>query len=141
MDRVFLDANVLFSVAYRGDSGLARIWSLSETELVTSDYALCEAARNLTAKDQHDRLQAFMSAVALCADLPSTGILFSKITLPEKDWPILLAALESRCTHLVTGDRRHFGHLYQTKVEGVLIQSPRQYLDSVSKRPKDGQSH
>ncbi len=35
MDRLFLDANVLFSAAYRDDSGLQRLWDLSDVELVT----------------------------------------------------------------------------------------------------------
>ena len=33
----------------------------------------------------------------------------SGITLPEKDAPILLAAMETQATHLVTGDVRHSG--------------------------------
>jgi hypothetical protein len=47
VDRVFLDANVLFSASYREDSGLLRLWQLKETELVTSPYALDEARRNV----------------------------------------------------------------------------------------------
>ena len=39
MDRVFLDANVLFSAAYRQDSSLLRLWELKDVELVTSAYA------------------------------------------------------------------------------------------------------
>jgi hypothetical protein len=36
VDRLFLDANVLFSAAYRADSGLLRLWDLPDTELVLS---------------------------------------------------------------------------------------------------------
>ena len=31
------------------------------------------------------------------------------VSLPEKDVPILLAAIEARATHLLTGDLRHCG--------------------------------
>lgn len=50
------------------------------------------------------------------------------ISMPDKDAPILLAAIDSGCTHLITGDTRHFGHLFGTHVPGVLIQTPAQYL-------------
>ena len=40
MDRVFLDANVLFSAASTPDSGLRALWSLAGVELVTSEFAL-----------------------------------------------------------------------------------------------------
>jgi uncharacterized membrane protein HdeD (DUF308 family) len=34
LDRVFLDANVLFSAAYRADAGLGRLWNLKDVALV-----------------------------------------------------------------------------------------------------------
>ena len=59
MDRIFLDANVLFSAAYRPDAGLARLarlWRLEGVELITSAYAAEEAKLNLTEEDQRARL-------------------------------------------------------------------------------------
>jgi hypothetical protein len=32
LDRVFLDANVLFSAAYMENSGLARLWQLDDAD-------------------------------------------------------------------------------------------------------------
>ncbi len=58
MDRLFLDANVLFSAAYREDAGLVELWKLEDVELVTSAYAFEEARRNLTDDEQIERLQA-----------------------------------------------------------------------------------
>jgi uncharacterized protein len=52
LDRVFLDANVLFSAAYASGAGLQRLWKLSEIELVTSHYAVAEA-RLIAAKSTH----------------------------------------------------------------------------------------
>lgn len=50
MIRVFLDANVLFSAAYREGNGILRLWELSGIHLVTSSYAVEEAERNIARK-------------------------------------------------------------------------------------------
>lgn len=50
------------------------------------------------------------------------------IQLDDKDVPILLAAIEARATHLLTGDQQDFGHLYGRTVSGVKIVMPGEYL-------------
>jgi hypothetical protein len=50
------------------------------------------------------------------------------ISLPEKDVPILLAAIEARATHLLTGDVRHFGPYFGKRIEGIMILVPGEYL-------------
>lgn len=50
MTRVFLDANVLFSAAWRTGCGLTRLWHIESNRLVTSPYAANEAERNLARK-------------------------------------------------------------------------------------------
>ena len=52
MDRLFLDANVLFSAAYRIDAGLLQLWKLKNVTLCSSRYALEEARINLANEDQ-----------------------------------------------------------------------------------------
>jgi hypothetical protein len=47
MDRLFLDADVLFSAAYRSEAGLLRFWQLKNAVLSTSHYASEEARVNL----------------------------------------------------------------------------------------------
>ena len=48
MDRVFLDANVLYSAAYLEFSDLGRLCTLDDLLLLlSSDYAIEEARRNL----------------------------------------------------------------------------------------------
>jgi predicted nucleic acid-binding protein len=47
LDRIFLDANVLYSAAYPESFGLARLWSQNDVELMSSPYAIEEARRNL----------------------------------------------------------------------------------------------
>ena len=135
LDRVFLDANILYSAAYGSDAGLKRLWNLKKAVLLTSDYAIAEARRNLA----QDRPPALDRLEHLVADLVTTSPmqnvrLPSDIRLDEKDRPILLAAIDCKADYLLTGDARHFGHLYGRRVASVLILRPAQYLNRVAER-------
>jgi predicted nucleic acid-binding protein len=128
VDRVFLDANVLFSAAY-GSPGLARLWTLAtegQLELLTSGYAIEEARRNLDRKEHKRRLAALLSAVKTVPE-PDPG-LPCPAALPPKDRPLLLAAIQAGATHFVTGDLKHFGAYRSRRLAGVLICTPRDYL-------------
>ena len=127
MDRVFLDANVLFSAAYRQDAGLRRFWRLPRVQLVSSRYALEEARANLARPEQRQRLEQLAAGVEITPAL-TPGELPKGIRLPDKDVPILLAAIAAQATHLVTGDLSHFGPLYGKRVQGVLVLTPGEYL-------------
>ena len=129
MDRLFLDANVLFSAAYRSDAGLCRLWELVDVELVTSAYALAEARVNLQEEEQRRRLAQLALSMQTIAGLMPRA-LPAGVTLRDKDRPILLAAIEARATHLLTGDMRDFGPYHGKIVEGVLILPPAAYLHS-----------
>ena len=124
---VFLDANVLFSAAYRKDAGVAALWELTEVELVSSEYAVQEARRNLEERDQLERLEDLAAPLRLVASIPDPG-LPEDVSLPQKDRPILLAAINAGATHLLTGDFKHFGPLYGRRVVGVRILAPGSYL-------------
>jgi predicted nucleic acid-binding protein len=129
VDRVFLDANVLFSAAYRGDSSLLQLWEIPDVTLVTSIYALEEASRNLGTPEQRDRLEVLAAQVEIPAsagevDLPK------EIDLPENDRPILQAAVEAKASHLLSGDRRAFGRYFGQRILGVLVLKPSAYLSS-----------
>lgn len=127
MDRVFLDANVLFSTAYRADAGTARLWSLADVALITSAYAAEEARRNLESSEQLARLDKLLAELELVG-ATSGRPLPEGIVLPEKDRPILLTAIEAAATHLVTGDFTHFGRYYGKRIAGVLVTTPGEYL-------------
>jgi predicted nucleic acid-binding protein len=131
MDRLFLDANVLFSAAYRPHAALRRLWELGDVELVTSSYALEEARVNLQEPMQRECLEQLPHAVRIIAGFINRP-LPEAVTLPDKDRPILLAAIDARATHLLTGDFRDFGPYYGQAIEGVLILSPAAYLRSRS---------
>ncbi len=126
MDRLFLDANVLFSAAYKTDARLLQLWKLKNVVLCSSAYALEEARINLTDEDQRVRLARSSQAVHLFEAAPQT--LPRGVSLPEKDVPILLAAIEARATHLLTGDVRHFSPYFGKKIEGITIMLPGEYL-------------
>jgi len=132
VDRLFLDANVLFSAAYREGAGVARLWQLPDVAPVTSDYAIEEAQRNLPEPDQRDRLEALLTTVGR---LPTTSLDPSArhgITLCEKDWPILAGAVAGSATHLVTGDVRDFGRYFGQMLFGVMVLTSADYLRSRS---------
>lgn len=126
-DRVFLDANVLFSAAYRSDSGLLRLWKHRGSVLLTSAFAIEEARRNLAPGDPRNRLDSLLERVVVVAEAPR-GLHADSWGLPEKDIPILAAAVRARATHLLTGDLNHFGHLMEKTVDGVLVLRPARYL-------------
>jgi len=128
VDRLFLDANVLFSAAYREDAPLRRLWRQPRAELITSAYALVEAERHLDAT-QRRRLADVVEKVEIVPDAPADD-LPPGIALRSKDAPILAAAIAATVTHLITGDRRDFGKHYGELIGGVLILPPRDYLES-----------
>src|ERR1700732_726397 len=105
MPRVFLDANVLFSAAYREGAGLLALWKRSDIELLTSGYAVEEARRNLDTADRRLRLEDLLAAVRIVSETPLTP-LPRGVRLREKDEPILRAAMAAGATHLLTGDLR-----------------------------------
>lgn len=128
MDQVFLDANVLFSAAYRVDTPLRKLFTLPHVRLVTSAYALEEAKRNLPSEQQRAELERLCQAVDVVSVLPPQGALSILAKLPENDRPILWAAISLRATHLLSGDFKAFGRFYGHTIEGVAVMPPAAYL-------------
>lgn len=134
MRRFFLDANVIFTAAHNPDGNGRALFSLAgeqQLELITSRYALEEAARNIAVKypECAAEFNTLIARLLLVAE-PSQGEIKLAAThsLPDKDVPILAAAIAARASALVTGDRRDFGHLYGAAVEGVAVLTPAQAL-------------
>jgi predicted nucleic acid-binding protein len=130
LDPIFLDANVLYSAAYLESSGLARLWSLNDVELVSSVYAIEEARRNL-AIDRPEALQRLirLTETLSTVDTPQPLTLPKNLRLDPKDQPILMAAIHGKADYLLTGDAKHFEHLYGKRIEGVLVLRPAQYFE------------
>jgi len=132
VDKLFLDANVLFSAAYRDSSPLLRLWQLEDVILFTSSHAVEEARRNiaLTRPDALPILEHLASKLVVLPKSKSDPSIPELLSLPEKDRPILSAALECGATHLLTGDKEHFGRFFGRSVCGILVLTPGAYLTS-----------
>lgn len=130
MDRLFLDANILFSAAYREDAGVRRLWSLPNAALLTSEYAVEEARRNLTTEEQLRRLNALLDPIKVAPSTTLDPALRKDVELRDKDWPILSGAIAADATHLITGDMRDFGPFMGQAVLGVIVLTPARYLNS-----------
>ena len=100
MDLVFLDANVLFSSAYRVEPPLRTLFTMLRAQLVTSAYALEEARRNLSSGQQQTELERLCRSVEVVSVLPQQGALSILSKVPKSDRPIW--ADHQRCHHHAT---------------------------------------
>jgi uncharacterized protein len=130
LDRLFLDANVLFSAAYSPSSPLLELWELAAVTLLSSQYAVTEAMVNLAdaRPDRLEQLQTLIGKIQLVNTPPNTQPREDTPGLPGKDLPIVWVAIEGKASHLLTVDKKHFGALYGKKVGGVMILNPSAYL-------------
>ena len=140
--RVFLDANILFSAA-KSDGAvrllLERLLKAGH-ECCVDGYVTEEARRNLATKAP-EGLPALAALLVRMRQEPvqhADAALEAALPLPEKDRPVLAAAIRHGCAALVTGDQRHFGSLYGKTVEGVAIHSPRSLAHALLKPPSRG---
>lgn len=113
---IYLDANVLFSVG-NPTSNIYRLLTLARDAghtLVSCELAIREAKVNIERKrpDWRIHFDAWLGRIqivpALCFAL--------EVELAEKDIPVLCAAIRARCDLFVTGDKQHFGHLFDQEV-------------------------
>ncbi len=128
--RVFLDANILFSAAKSDGAVRALLRLLVERghECWVDAYVVAEARRNLEAKGAQalDVLDAMLPLLNVARASPASAAGPDQLAwLPEKDRPVLAAAIRLRCDALVTGDRTHFGAGYGRSFGGVTVHSPR----------------
>ena len=126
--RIFLDANVIFSAASTNGAVrdfLTRLLAKRHV-LCVDEYVLGEARRNLASRDSssHLALERLVPSLEV-APFSSAIVPEARKLLPEKDQPVLSAAIRLQCNALVTGDRAHFGPLYGRTFSGVTIHSPR----------------
>ncbi|MDQ3639282.1 MAG: PIN domain-containing protein [Actinomycetota bacterium] len=109
-------------------AALVRLADLGKCELLTSPHALAEADRNLKLKRSRAarRLETEVApVVTVVAEATSEAVRVGlERGLPLKDAPILGAALRAGADMLVTGDARHFGHLYGDTIAGTRVVSP-----------------
>ena len=133
--RIFLDANVLFSAAKTDGAvrGLVHLLVDGGHECWVDEYVVIEARRNLGGKGREamaafEALLPYFKSGSMTRPLPDPELLD---WLPEKDRPVLAAAMRLQCDALVTGDRTHFGSAYGKAFGGVTIHSPRSMADAL----------
>ena len=129
---VFLDANVLFSAALGGPA-FELIWELAHqgrVRLVTSAHCRIEAGANLERKRPRSvaRLTRLLVDVERTPEPTSQQLAATRRLLPEKDAPVLAAALAAGAAALVTGDLKHFGALMDRDDLPLRVRSPRAFL-------------
>jgi predicted nucleic acid-binding protein len=131
--RIFVDANVLFSAA-RSVGAIRTLLQALQSEghaLAADAYVVAEARRNLQSKASADVL-AFLED--LLGQIEVRQVSYAEVAheqslvgwLPEKDRPVLLAAIAMQCDVLLTGDRTHFGEGYGKTFAGVTVYAPAQ---------------
>jgi predicted nucleic acid-binding protein len=126
--KVFLDANILFSISYKSESGLNQLFNLKNIQYFSCDYAVGEARRNLDKPDQHQRLEQDLTKITITKTVLNLD-LEEKIDLRDKDLPILFSAISAGCEYLITGDLRDFGKFFGKQVLGVKVLPPRIFLE------------
>lgn len=133
--RIFLDANILFSAA-KSDGAIRRLLALligAGHECWVDGYVVEEARRNLIAKAPagEAELNTLLSRVHAAPFQGSDDSIESALPLPEKDRPVLAAAIRHGCGALVTGDQSHFGSLYGKTIHDVAIHSLRSLAEAL----------
>lgn len=130
IDRIFLDADILFSVAH-GSPGLNHLWELAQKGscvLLASEYVIEEAKRNLSAAEQLQKLDEYLSLVQTVPEVDPT--ITCPINLPDKDRPVIMAAIGAKASYLITGDITHFGKYFGQTIMGVNICLARDYISA-----------
>ena len=114
-------------------AGLAHLWSLDDVQLLNSAYAIEEGTWSWIDPRLLPRFKRLLGSVAT-VEAPQGYKLRENVRLDPKDQPILVAAIHGKADYLLTGDARHFGHLYGKRIEGVRVLRPAQHLERRRRR-------
>ena len=133
--RIFLDAKILFSAA-RSDGAVRRLLEdlrQAGHQCVADGYVTGEARRNLEIKcpSALSSLSRILEHVDACRHVAPSASHQQIQLLPEKDRPVLAAAIHLGCQAMVTGDKMHFGALYGLTIGGVTINSPQSLAEGL----------
>lgn len=132
MSRVFLDANVLFSAGITPSGNARALFELAdqyeEIELLVSAYVIEEATTNLRARypEKVPELLRIIDGVGYVPEPPeellrAVYVRAERALRDPKDIPVLAAAVYAEADLLISGDRKHFGKLYDMVIGGCAI--------------------
>jgi hypothetical protein len=131
--RVFADANVLFSAADPSSATRILLDALfTHASVVVNEHVWEEARRNIAMKrpgltDSLEELKGRFLFSSKMAPVTNSH-------LPDDDQPVLGGAVAARCSHLWTGDKCHFGHLYGKTISGALVVSATVLADELTRK-------
>jgi predicted nucleic acid-binding protein len=133
--RIFLDANILFS-AVKSDGAVRKLLELllaAGHACWVDGYVVEEARRNLAAKFPGGLaiLEQLLARMHGAGTQHADAALEATLPLPEKDRPVLAAAIHNRCAALVTGDRAHSGKLFGKTIHGTTVHTPRSLAEAL----------
>lgn len=121
--KIFFDANILFSASQTGSATRILFDAVLNyaDECIANLHAFEEAKRNIESK-RPKQLSEFNK---ISKRIIVSNAFYSALTvdLPSQDVPILAGAIGAQCSHLWTGDKKHFGKFYGQSIHGVLIVS------------------
>jgi predicted nucleic acid-binding protein len=133
---VFLDSNVLFSVAWTGreksrSAILFELQSLGFVRLFISRLVLEETMSNLRGKrpEAIPFFEELSGEVEVVPDLVVEGGDRRLKELPENDRVILSTAVAHGMDFFLTGNTRDFRGLYHRRIGRTLILTPREFLN------------
>lgn len=131
--RVFVDANVLFSAADPESATRVLLEALfRHATVVIHEHVWEEARRNIETK--RPGLLSGLEKLKPRFHVSSRMTLVTDCPLPDKDQPVLGGAVADGCSHLWTGDKRHFGHLYGKIIHGTRLVPATMLADELSRK-------
>jgi predicted nucleic acid-binding protein len=133
--KVFLDSNILFSIAYSGKDKTRsylfyEIQSIGNLEVYISNLVCRESVFNIKIKKSEglSLLNELIKKSKILADV-LVDIKHELLnSLPQNDRIILATAISNRMDYFITGNSNDFKNLYQKKIGNTLILKPIDFL-------------
>ena len=130
--RVFADANILFSAADPESATRVLLNALFlHATVVINEHVWEEALRNTAMK--RPGLAGNLEKLKTSFHISSKMTTITNCKLPDNDQPVLGGAVAAGCSHLWTGDKRHFGHLYGKTIGSTLVVSSTALADELAR--------
>ena len=134
--KIFLDSNVLFSIAYTGKDKsrsylIYEIQTLGMLKVYLSKLVCEEALFNIRRKkpDAEELLIELIDRSEVLMDIAADLKHAEARKLPENDRIILSTAIYNKMDIFVTGNEKDFKNLYHKRVLSTLILKPVDFLN------------
>ncbi|MBA2713886.1 MAG: PIN domain-containing protein [Rubrobacteraceae bacterium] len=133
MIRVFVDATVLFSAARNPDGmnrGLLNVSKQRGDVLLLSNWLVIDEAdiklMYLVLRSEREELKRLVAEHINKSPVAPVELnqALDALTQDPNDVPVIAGAVFAEADWLVSANVRHFGHLYDRTIRGVLVLSP-----------------